>query len=144
MPSHSTEYTDSSFDDYISKAINDGVLDYVEKKAILEMKLQEMKADKLTALSSRVAQVEKVSDNNGEPPECVERPSRVLPKAFQAQFTKTLRNMEVSLKEIEIVLVRIEDSITQLKNAARIEKEQKKKALRCEGNNVREITSPLK
>ena len=103
--SSTSEYDDSSFENRMSKAIDDGTLDYLEEKSILQSKLQEIEERNRTskqvrvAHASQVAHMSQVAQDDGR---------------TRKDENRRLKNIEESIKQIERTVLRMEASLAHI------------------------------
>ena len=91
------EYSDNSFDNFIRDAINDGTIDYLEEKSILQMKLKELEENSPASPKRRVAQQQNATNIAGGVPKRPVKQSEV-PKGVSAE---RMRAMEDTMKQME-------------------------------------------
>ena len=124
------EYSDSSFDNYISKVVDTGIIDYIEQKSILQSKLRELEAKIHTSQQVRVAHDDQDSRVPPDVTDDKKEASQGLPEGPDE------KKMAESIKQIEHTLLRIEASILQLQITVKaIQIKQKEKKAVSDSNN---------
>lgn len=123
------EYSDSSFDNYISKVVESGVMDYLEQKSILQLKLRELEEKQVAHASQGKDRVAHDSQGTGDIVGATEDTKEVA-QALGGGLVSQKKTVEDSIKQIDHTLLRIEASILQLQiNVKNIQIKQKDKGV---------------
>ena len=125
------EYSDSSFDSYIVKVVDTGIIDYIEQKSILQSKLRELEAKIPMLQQGRVAHNVQGLRDAVNIIECKKEASQAPSEGLGGKKT-----VGESIKQIKHALLRIEASILQLQITVKsIEIKQKEKLVSNVSNN---------
>ena len=126
--SSDNEYCDPSFDDFLSEAVKNGTIDYLEERSTLLLKIQELDANSPASTKFRVAQkTQPVKEAQKKVDDGVSR------KESPAQ---RLQAIEETLKNLERTLVRVEGTLEDIKSSIKELEETNRKGVPI--NNINE------
>ena len=128
--SSDNEYRDSSFDDFLSEAVKDGTLDYLEERSTLLLKLQELDANSPASTKHRVARAKETIRAKETKTKVEEGPS------WKNSPAQRLQAIEETLKNLERTLVRVEGTLEDIKSSIKELEETNRKGVPI--NNINE------